>query len=282
MRKLTSVLALLVVVSSSLPAALAQSFRIGDHVEALPFGNDWYPCVVTRGAPNYMVKCINIDGTTSDYGVSTNRVRPDTGQAAAVMAQRWAKRFPVGSRVEAAPFGEQNGYHLCTVLNVKGNGATIGIYHLKCDMGYETGPAEVDVGAVDHIRAAASAPATTPARSQPAINALQAPPNARPNTPQTGSGDGTIPQGVYQCWSSGQANFMLNFSITGPNQYTGSNGKAGKFQFDPGSEQIAFMGGSLDGVMPQGFYSIYHAPKGRPTVSFRNSSGNEVAFCQKR
>src|ERR1039458_984090 len=119
MRKLTSVLALLVVVSSSLPAALAQSFQIGDHVEALPFGNDWYPCVVTRGAPSYMVKCINIDGTTSDYGVSTNRVRPDTGQAAAVMAQRWAKRFPVGSRVEAAPFGEQNGYHLCTVPKVK-------------------------------------------------------------------------------------------------------------------------------------------------------------------
>lgn len=282
MRQLKFLLALLVVLSLGVPAVLAQTFRVGDHVEALPFGYDWYPCVVTRAAPNYMVKCTNIDGTTTDFGVSTNRVRADSGQAAATMAERWAKRFPVGSRVEAAPYGEQNGYHSCTVLNVKGNGAAIGIYHLKCDMGYETGPAEVDVGAIDHIRAATHAAASTPAGSQPAINALQAPPNARPNAAQTGSGNGTIPQGVYQCWSSGRANLMLNFSVTGSNHYAGANGKAGVFQFDPGSEQIAFKGGSLDGVMPQGFYSIYHAPQGRPTVSFRNSHGNEVAFCQKR
>src|ERR1035441_497450 len=117
-----------------------------------------------------MVKCTTIDGTTTDYGVSSNRVRSDSGQAAAVMADRWAKRFPVGSRVEAAPFGEQNGYHSCTVLNVKGNGATIGLYHLKCDMGYETGPAELDVGAIDHIRAAARTSAAAPPRSQPATS----------------------------------------------------------------------------------------------------------------
>jgi hypothetical protein len=282
MRQLKSLLPLLVALSLGVPAAQAQSFRIGDRVEALPFGYDWYPCVVTRAAPNYMVKCTNIDGTSSDYGVSANRVRPDSGQAAATMAERWAKRFPVGSRVEAAPYGEQNGYHSCTVLNVKGNGATIGIYHLKCDMGYETGPAELDVGAVDHIRAATHAAASTPARSQPAMNAVQPPQSARPSAPQTGGGDSTIPQGVYQCWSSGRANLMLNFSVTSPNHYTGASGKAGVFQFDPGSGQIASMGGSLDGAMPQGFYSIYHAPQGRPTVSFRNSSGNEAAFCQKK
>jgi hypothetical protein len=229
-----------------------------------------------------MVKCTNIDGTTSDYGVSSNRVRHDSGQAAALMADRWAKRFPIGSRVEAAPYGEQNGYHSCTVLNVKGNGATIGLYHLKCDMGYETGPAELDVGAIDHIRAAAHNSGTVPPRSQPSMSAARTPPTAQPNMPQSAGSPGSVPQGVYQCWSSGRANLMLNFSITGARQYQGANGRAGTFSFDPASQRITFSGGSLDGVMPAGFYSIYHAPQGRPTVSFRNSSGNEAAFCQKR
>jgi hypothetical protein len=121
MKRLKTTLTLMVLVFAAVPATLAQSFKAGDHVEALPFGNDWYPCVVTRGAPNYVVKCTNIDGTTSDYGVPTNRVRSDSGQAAAIMAGRWAQRFPIGSRVEAAPYGEQNGYHPCTVLSVKGN-----------------------------------------------------------------------------------------------------------------------------------------------------------------
>src|ERR1035441_3698915 len=116
MRKLTTRVALLVLVFAGVPAALAQNFKVGDHVEALPFASDWYPCVVTRGAPNYVVKCTTIDGTTSDYRVPTNRIRADSGQAAAAMAARWAQRFPIGAHVEAAPFGEQNGYHACTVL----------------------------------------------------------------------------------------------------------------------------------------------------------------------
>jgi len=282
MKIIRVLLVLLFAATFILPSAPAQAFRIGERVEALPFGNDWYPCIITRSAPNYMVKCTNIDGTTSDYGVSSNRVRPDSGRAAAVMADRWAKRFPIGSRVEAAPYGEQNGYHSCVVLNVKGNGATIGLYHLKCDMGYETGPAELDVGAIDHIRAAAHTSAAAPSRPQPAMSAGRTLPAAQPNRPQNASSPGVVPQGVYQCWSSGRANLMLNFSITGVRQYQGANGRAGTFSFDPASQRITFSGGSLDGVMPAGFYSIYHAPQGRPTVSFRNSSGNEAAFCQKR
>ena len=281
MRKLKTGLGFLVLISAGVPAALAQNFRVGDHVEALPFASDWYPCVVTRGAPNYMVKCTNIDSTTSDYGVSSNRIRPDSGQAAAAMAARWAQRFPIGSRVEAAPYGEQNGYHACTVLNVKGNGATVGIYHLKCDMGYENGPAEVDVGAMDHIRAASPLNDGNPAPKPAPASAGQAP-SGRTTLAQSGSGAGGVPQGTYQCWSSGRANLTLNFSVTGANQYAGYNGSAGTFSFDATSERIAFKGGSLDGVMPQGFYSIYHVPQGRPTVSFRNSSGSEVAFCQKK
>jgi hypothetical protein len=203
------------------------------------------------------------------------RLRADSGQAAAAMAERWAKRFMPGSHVEAAPYGEQNGYHSCTVLSVTGSGATVGIYHLKCDMGYETGPANVDVGAIDFIRAAAQPAASMPARGGVAAGAGQV------QTPVQGAG-GAVAQGVYECWSSGQANFMLNFSITGAHQYSGANGGSGSFAFDAASKRIAFKGGSLEGAMPAGFYTIYYAPQGRPTVSFRNPSGNEAAFCQKR
>jgi hypothetical protein len=257
------------------PATQAQSFRVGDHVEALPYGTNWYPCVVTRGAPNYGVKCTNIDGTSSDFSVMATRLRADSGQAAAAMADRWAKRFMPGSHVEAAPYGEQNGYHSCTVLSVTGNGAMVGIYHLKCDMGYETGPAAVDVGAIDYIRAATHGEASAPAKGGPAAGAGQVQPSA------LGAG-GAVAQGTYECWSSGQANFMLNFSVTGAHQYSGANGRGGSFAFDASSQRITFKDGSLAGAMPEGFYSIYYAPQGRPTVSFRNASGNEAAFCQKK
>src|ERR1017187_7432242 len=170
-----------------------------------------------------MVKCTTINGTTTNNAVSSNRVPSDSKQAAAVMADRWAKRFPVGSRVEAAPFGEQNGYHSCTVLNVKGNGATIGLYHLKCDMGYETGPAELDVGASDYIRAPAHGASGAQARPQGSMNPAMAPPATRPAATQGDSAGGSVPQGVYQCGSSDRADFMLNFSITGPHQYAGAN-----------------------------------------------------------
>jgi hypothetical protein len=269
------VLALVIVVCIGGLAGQAQTFAVGSHVEALPYGSNWYPCVVTRGAPNYGVKCTNIDGTSSDFSVMATRLRADSGQAAAAMAERWAKRFMPGSHVEAAPYGEQNGYHSCTVLSVTGSGATVGIYHLKCDMGYETGPANVDVGAIDFIRAAAQPAASMPARGGVAAGAGQV------QTPVQGAG-GAVAQGVYECWSSGQANFMLNFSITGAHQYSGANGGSGSFAFDAASKRIAFKGGSLEGAMPAGFYTIYYAPQGRPTVSFRNPSGNEAAFCQKR
>ena len=282
MRFFLGSLVFLLLLAEGPQASPAQGFRVGERVEALPFGYDWYPCVVTRGAPNYVVKCSNIDGTTSDFGVSANRVRPDSGQAAATMAERWAKRFPIGSRVEAAPFGEQNGYHSCVVLSVKGNGATVGIYHLRCDMGYESGPAEIDVGAMDHIRAASPTAGAGAGRGQPATGMGQAPTVSRPIPTNSANGDAGVPQGQYQCWSSNRANLTLNFTIAGGNRYTGYNGSQGTFSFDAGSTRITFRGGSLDGVLPAGFYAIYHTPQGRPTVSFRNVSGNEAAFCQKR
>jgi hypothetical protein len=35
-------------------------------------------------------------------------------------------------------------------------------------------------------------------------------------------------------------------------------------------------------TLPTGFYAVYHAPQGLPTMSIRNAGGNEAAFCQKR
>jgi hypothetical protein len=244
MRQLAIEFACLVLLTAGAPLAKAQNFKMGDHVEALPYGSDWYPCVVTQGAPNYRVKCTNIDSTTSDYTVVPNRLRVDSGKVAAEMAQRWAQRFPVGSRVEAAPNGEQNGYHPCTVLSVKGNGAKIGIYHLKCDYGYENGPIEVDVGAVDHIRAASSA--TT---AQVAIAAQAA--NRSPTT---------VTQGSYVCstFTNGHIQVVpsLDMKVTGPSSYVDRGGQAGTFSYDAGSGLVDFRGGAWSGAKAK-YSSLY-------------------------
>jgi len=99
--------------------------------------------------------------------------------------------------------------------------------------------------------------------------------------PAAPRGQGGVVAGSYECWSNGQARMMLNFTISGGGRYTDSGGKAGSYQFDAGTGRISFRGGLLDGVMPQGFYSIYYEPQGRPTVSFRNAGGSEVSFCQR-
>lgn len=122
----------------------------------------------------------------------------------------------------------------------------------------------------------------TPAPTGQAAQPAQPAQPAQTQTAQGGNGGGTVAQGVYECWSSNRANFTLNFTVRGGNQYTGYNGSSGTFSFDPGTQRITFKGGSLDGVMPRGFYSIYYVPQGRPTVSYRNPSGSEAAFCQKR
>ncbi len=239
MRRFVLGLAGLILLSAWAPVASAQAFKVGDRVEALPFGYDWYPCVVTNGAPNYRVKCTNIDGTTSDYTVSANRLRADTGQAAAEMAKRWAQRFPVGSRVDAAPYGEQNGYHPCTVLSVKGNGATVGIYHLKCDFGYANGPVEVDVGAADHIRAATSATAADAANKKAALDQQNRPPVA-------------VKPGKYTCstFTGGRLQIVpgLDLRVTGPSSYVGSDNRTGTYTYDTTTGLVAFHGGALSGA----------------------------------
>lgn len=97
---------------------------------------------------------------------------------------------------------------------------------------------------------------------------------------QQQSGAGGVAQGRYECWGNGQARLLLNFTALSSSQYTGSDGKPGTYSYDPATTRITFKTGALAGAMPAGFYAVYYAPQGRPTVSFRNPSGSEASFCQ--
>jgi hypothetical protein len=92
----------------------------------------------------------------------------------------------------------------------------------------------------------------------------------------------TVAQGSYECWGNGSPRLLLNFKVTGKDKYSDSDGKdRGSFTYDAGSGNIVFKGGHLEGVMPNGFTSIYHEPKNRPTVSFRSARGSEASFCER-
>jgi hypothetical protein len=86
--------------------------------------------------------------------------------------------------------------------------------------------------------------------------------------------------GSYLCWANGQARLLLNFTILENNQYRDHNGTAGTYRMDSNA-RMTFQGGNLDRLLPAGSYYLYHSPQGRPTVSFRNSGGSEVTFCQR-
>lgn len=89
-----------------------------------------------------------------------------------------------------------------------------------------------------------------------------------------------VAPGAYQCWANGEARMLLNFTVLGGNQYRDSEGHTGALALDARG-RMTFRGGNLDGFLPAGFYAVYYAPGGRPTVSFRSSSGSEVTFCQR-
>ncbi len=73
---------------------------------------------------------------------------------------------------------------------------------------------------------------------------------------------------------------LLNFTALAGNQYRDNQGAMGTMTVG-GNGRVTFRGGLLDGFMPAGFYATYIAQP-RPKVSFRNSSGNEVQFCQRQ
>jgi hypothetical protein len=116
----------------------------------------------------------------------------------------------------------------------------------------------------------------TPAPSGDAV----APAPAAPGVAAGSSSE--IAQGAYECWANGEARPLMNFTVRGGGLYVGSDGARGAYRVDPSTSRVLFAGGALDGVMPPGFFAVYHAPGGRPTVSFRGRSGAEAAFCQRR
>lgn len=92
----------------------------------------------------------------------------------------------------------------------------------------------------------------------------------------------TVATGSYECWAHGAARMLMNFKVTGAGKYAQPDGgEQGTFTYTPATGAIVFKGGHLDGVMPDGFTSVYHEKKGKPTVSFRGRSGSEAQFCER-
>src|SRR5262249_34435040 len=85
--------------------------------------------------------------------------------------------------------------------------------------------------------------------------------------------------GSYECWSNGQARMLMNFTVRGLGQYTGSDNQPGAFTV-AANGRVTFRGGALDGIMPAGFVALYEIYRGRPKVGFRGPSGGEAAFCE--
>ncbi len=139
-----------------------------------------------------------------------------------------------------------------------------------CKPNTAAGVPSIPVSSLQGARASASSSNTAarPAVTAPAAN----------TAPASGS---SVPAGSYQCWANGQARPLLNFTILNGSQYRDSNGATGSYQASAAS-RITWHGGNLDGFLPSGFYTVYYAPQGRPTVSFRGTSGAEVTFCQKQ
>jgi len=93
-------------------------------------------------------------------------------------------------------------------------------------------------------------------------------------------GQGIAP-GSYECWGNGQARPLLNFTALGNNQYRDSQGHEGSMSV-ASNGRVTIRGGNLDGFLPEGYYAEYYAPRGRATLSFRNSSDHEVQYCEKQ
>jgi hypothetical protein len=117
-----------------------------------------------------------------------------------------------------------------------------------------------------------------PLQSLSGTAAPSGPVAAAPAMARSGGG---VAQGSYECWSGRYASMGQNFSIAAGGRYTDTAGNPGTFTFDPGTQRVVFRGGALDSSTKD-YTTIYYEPQGRPTVSFRNRSGNEVVFCQKK
>jgi hypothetical protein len=274
-------------------AASAQAYAPGDKVQASPSMMEgyWQPCVVLSGpGPNgyYQLNCAaNPLRDRSLISVPAKWMKPAAAPLAngapAVAPTKTPGRFAVGSTVLAAPSQIQSEWERCVVVRAPDRN---GYYGLEC--------ADQIAGAGDKpVRFIKSVvvpgtwmkpddPGFRPEMQIAKIKADVARKKAHPTVPAPRTHDGAagaVALGSYECWSSNRANLTLNFVVTGSRTYRASDGSNGTFAFDPGSKNIAFTG-YLKDAMPKGFSTMYHEPKGHPTVSFQ-ARGGEAAFCEK-
>ena len=125
-----------------------------------------------------------------------------------------------------------------------------------------------------------SIPLSTVAGTRAASGPIAGPAPAAPAAPAA-AGTGALATGAYTCWANGEGRGIMNFTVTGSGRYTGSDGAAGAFTYNAATTRVTFTSGALAGVMPDGFYAVYHLAQGRPTVSFMSARGAEAVFCQK-
>lgn len=101
-------------------------------------------------------------------------------------------------------------------------------------------------------------------------------PKAAAKPQQTAATSGGAPRpGAYECWAFNSPRMGLNFTLQPGGRYLDSENKSGSYTVDFGTGKVNFKGGALDGQSP-----VYHQPGGKPTVSFRNNQGREMAFCE--
>ena len=99
--------------------------------------------------------------------------------------------------------------------------------------------------------------------------------------PATAQAPARVAIGSYECWANGRAGMLLNFKITSATAYTDSDDRPGTYSHTPSTTRITFKGGALEGVNPQGFYTIYPEPNKKPNVNFRNATAGEISFFEK-
>lgn len=82
-----------------------------------------------------------------------------------------------------------------------------------------------------------------------------------------------IPPAHYVCYYFTTPLPLMNFTITGPGQYTDAGGVHGTFSAN-GTGQFVFSGGNFDGQ------TAVFRPGNPPTVAFQGTGGRETETCQ--
>ena len=82
-----------------------------------------------------------------------------------------------------------------------------------------------------------------------------------------------LPPAHYNCYYFGRPLPLMNFTITGPGQYTDAKGAPGTYSAN-GSGQFVFSGGNFDGQT-----AVFRLGN-PPTIAFMGTGGRETESCQ--